>query len=57
MGLSLVQSLRLSQPQLATRQREAYVGSPSLGGTLLYLGLLLVGYTLQVALNMEQEGI
>ena len=56
-GLSLAQGLRPPPPRLATRQRETYVGSPTLGGRPLYWGFLFGGYMPQVAVNMDQEGI
>lgn len=37
--------------------KKAYVGSPALGGNPLYLQWLTGGQTLQVALDLDQEGI
>lgn len=44
-------------PQLTIRERGAYIGSPRLGGSSFYLNLFLGSQALQVALNVEQDGI
>lgn len=48
---------RPSPPLWATRQREACVGSPTQGGSLLYLRRLLGGQMLQVGLDLGQQGV